>query len=367
MHLQYEAILNSVADGICSLDSKGRVTFANPAATQMLGRSESALLGRFLHEAVYAGALDGAPLHPDLILTEPLTGTDLFQNASGTSFAVDFSCTPIVDDGEFAGGVLVFRDTSERTAAAKLKDEFVATVSHELRTPLTSIHGALGLLASGTLGPLSGKAAHLLQIAVANSDRLIRLLNDILDLERMDSGRAPLTLQMCNVNEIAAQVAESMQPAAAAARISVQVECEAIQLAADPDRIGQVFSNLLSNAIKFSPEGGTVIVRAKHNGIAAEIDVVDSGRGIPEEKRSQIFDRFQQVEPGDSRLNHGTGLGLAICRGIIEQHGGRIWVVRNPDSGSTFRFTLPLKNPALLHHAASTTNRTGLGSANDIQ
>lgn len=220
-----------------------------------------------------------------------------------------------------------------------LKDEFISTVSHELRTPLTSIRGALGLLSAGVLGKVDDKALNLLRIASTNTDRLVRLINDILDLERMDSGRAPLHLRRCYLNEIVQQAADTMRSMAEGSEIKFDLvqdpNAEAISFDGDPDRMQQVLVNLLSNAIKFSPRGSTIRAVGGYDGDNLILRIEDAGRGVPADKLETIFDRFQQVEASDSRQKGGTGLGLAICRSILAQHGGAIWAERNDNNGSS--------------------------------
>jgi signal transduction histidine kinase/CheY-like chemotaxis protein len=239
---------------------------------------------------------------------------------------------------------------SERSQLDTLKDEFISTVSHELRTPLTSIRGALGLLSSGVIGDVDAKALNLLRIAVTNTDRLIRLINDILDLERMESGRAPLQIRRCSLRDLAQQAIETMTPMAdshtvhlelVASTVAQALAPEALFFDGDADRILQVLTNLLSNAIKFSPSASTVRVHTDCTTESILLKVVDEGRGIPTEKLDSIFDRFQQVEPSDARQKGGTGLGLAICRSIVQQHSGSIWAQRNLGVGTTLYVMLP--------------------------
>jgi signal transduction histidine kinase/DNA-binding response OmpR family regulator len=228
---------------------------------------------------------------------------------------------------------------AQRSDMDVVKDEFISTVSHELRTPLTSIRGALGLLSAGLLGNVDGKAQNLLRIASSNTERLIRLINDILDLERMESGRAPLKLRRCSILDMAREAVDTMTPMADGASIQLDLTCNAprdsIYFDADPDRILQVLTNLLSNAIKFSPEDSKVSVQIDSDTNSVALKVVDRGRGIPADKMETVFDRFQQVESGDASKKGGTGLGLAICRSIIQQHGGAIWAQPNQSGPGT--------------------------------
>ncbi|MGF7180137.1 ATP-binding response regulator [Tunturiibacter psychrotolerans] len=239
---------------------------------------------------------------------------------------------------------------THRSELDTLKDEFISTVSHELRTPLTSIRGALGLLSSGIIGDVDAKALNLLRIAVTNTDRLIRLINDILDLERMESGRAPLQIRRCSLRDLAQQAIDTMTPMADANTVHLALEPSTVAQAAypealffdgDADRILQVLTNLLSNAIKFSPAASTVRIHTEAASDSILLKVVDEGRGIPSDKLDTIFDRFQQIEPSDARQKGGTGLGLAICRSIVQQHSGSIWAQRNLGPGTTLYMMLP--------------------------
>ncbi|WP_242618166.1 response regulator [Edaphobacter modestus] len=239
---------------------------------------------------------------------------------------------------------------SERSQLDTLKDEFISTVSHELRTPLTSIRGALGLLASGTIGDLEPRALNLLRIATTNTDRLIRLINDILDLERMESGRAPLQIRRCSLRDLCQQAIETMAPMAEDHTVHIELvpftagqtaSIDSLFFDGDSDRILQVLTNLLSNAIKFSPPASTVRVHTDATSDSILVKVVDEGRGIPADKLDSIFDRFQQVEHSDAKQRGGTGLGLSICRSIVQQHSGSIWAQRNLIKGTTLFVMLP--------------------------
>jgi PAS domain S-box-containing protein len=347
LYRQQEILLDSVADGICGVDRRGLVSFANPAAALLLGADASRLAGRQVHELLHGAAGPGRKCGEDCPLRHATerhlasAGEDSIFRADGTSFPAEYCLTPMLDQGRFSGSVLSFRDISQRFALDRLKDEFISTVSHELRTPLTSIRGALGLLSSGILGEVNPKAANLLRIALTNSDRLVRLINDILDLERIQSGREPLAFRPVQLGEIVRQAIDGMQPVADAAGVQLIHDTTLVELAADPDRLVQVLTNLLSNAVKFSPPNSTVSVMLQPGTNGVTLSVIDHGRGIPADKLEAIFGRFQQVDASDSRQKGGSGLGLAICRTIVLQHSGRIWAERNPVCGSTFRVYLP--------------------------
>ena len=350
---QQEILLDSVTDGICGLDRNGKVSFANAAAARLLGGLADSLIGKPAHEILHGCAPtdracdEDCPLRRISAASGNASGEDNIFRADGSSFPTEYVVTPIRGQGRFLGSVLTFRDISQRYALDQLKDEFISTVSHELRTPLTSIRGALGLLNSGMLGETDEKATNLLRIALTNSDRLVRLINDILDLERIQSGREPLNFRSVQLAGIVKQAIEDMQPMAESAGVKLIHDATQVEVAADPDRLLQVVTNLLSNAVKFSPPNSPVSVMLRPGVTGVILSVIDHGRGIPADKLESIFGRFQQVDASDSRQKGGTGLGLAICRTIVMQHSGRIWAERNPVRGSTFRVFLPYQPAAL--------------------
>jgi CheY-like chemotaxis protein len=236
----------------------------------------------------------------------------------------------------------MFRDVTERRAIDRMKDEFVSVVSHELRTPLTSLRGALGLLQGGLLTEATPKAQRMVHIAVESTDRLIRLINDILDVERIAAGKLALHRQAWPAANLVGRAVAEMRGLASQAGVHLEVRAAGGTVDADADRIVQTLANLLSNAIKFSPEQGTVRVTVAERGSEVMVSVSDEGSGIPLDHHESVFGRFAQVDASDTRANEGSGLGLAICRGIVEQHGGRIWVDSEPGAGATFSFTLPV-------------------------
>jgi PAS domain S-box-containing protein len=358
---QQKILLHSVADGICGVDRNGLVRFANPAATRLLGAPVASLIGKQVHELVHGSAPEGKKCPSDCALLRaaigrvPSTGEDTIYRANGVGFPAEYFLNPILDMGRYSGSVLSFRDISQRYALDRLKDEFVSTVSHELRTPLTSIRGALGLLSSGILGDITDKATNLLRIALSNSDRLVRLINDILDLERAQSGREPLVFRPVQMADLVRQSMDSMQLMAESAGVLLIHDKTQVEITADADRLQQVLTNLLSNAIKFSPPNSAVSIMLRPGSSGMTLSVIDQGRGIPADKLEAIFGRFQQVDASDSRQKGGSGLGLAICRAIVVQHNGRIWAERNPIRGSTFRVFLP-------YHPAAATKAKSAGN-----
>jgi signal transduction histidine kinase len=265
---------------------------------------------------------------------------------NGTSFPIEYESALIGEDEDVEGTVVTFRDITQRRAAEQQKNELIALVSHELRTPLTSIRSALGLLVGGILGELPDKGRRMLEIAATNTDRLIRLVNDILDLERTASSQATMHGSVCDVTELMALAADGVRPMAEQAGITLDLRSHEASLTGDADRLLQVLTNLLSNAIKFSPPGGgTVWIEAECSVDEVVFRVRDEGRGIPADKLEAIFERFVQVNDSDRRETGGTGLGLAICRSIVKQHNGHIWAESTLGAGTTVCVALP-KKPA---------------------
>ncbi|MGD1714024.1 PAS domain S-box protein [Dapis sp. BLCC M172] len=384
---QHQLILDSAGEGICVIDIFSKISFVNPAAAKMTGYGIKELVNNDWNFIIYG---DQTNNKTNRISTEKNSQAcavnttlekgivcqvtdELFGRRDGTFFPVEYVSTPILEQGKITGAVVTFKDITERLAVEQMKDEFISVVSHELRTPLASIHGALGLLKSGLLNQAPTRGRRMLDIAVANSDRLVRLVNDILDLERLHSHQVTMVKQTCNVSELMMQAASEMQPIAEKIGVSLSVTPIDTKLWGCADRLIQILTNLLSNAIKYSSTGKTVWLTASKQrinknqvnnshhltcGIQGDcavapacrinygdqvlIMVKDQGRGIPADKIESIFGRFQQVDASDSRQKGGTGLGLAICRSIVQQHEGQIWAESTLGKGSTFFVALPI-------------------------
>ena len=278
----------------------------------------------------------------------------------GTTVPALMNTAPIRDqDGQILYFVGHIQDIRSRLNVERMKDEFISVVSHELRTPLTSIRGALGILGTGVFNDRPEKAQHMLQIAINNSDRLVRLVDDILSLERLQSGKVQLIMEQCDVTDLMQQAIDSVQTIADQSAITLSlVSPLSVTCYVAPDAMIQTLTNLISNAIKFSSPGDTVWLKVERRNATEDLEnagqtwthstpyllfsVTDKGRGIPADKLEVIFEQFQQVDLSDSHQKGGTGLGLTICKNIVQQHGGKIWVESTLGEGSTFYFTLPL-------------------------
>ncbi len=346
---QSDLLVNSVDDGIYGVDHQGLVTFVNPAAARVLGYAPHELIGQDAHEMFHADAPDGSP-YPiaecyvtEAILHRIVTNAeeDRYLRADGLPVPVEVTASPLIVDDESIGAVVVFRDMTERQEVDRMKSEFVSMVSHELRTPLTAIRGSLGLIAGGALGSVPAAASRMVDIALLSCERLTRLINEILDIERVESGVMSLDLDAHPALSLIEAAVGQVQVIAEEAGVPVVIEQADGVVYADADRVVQTLLNLVGNAIKFSEPGAPVRVSAERRGTFVQFCVADDGRGIPEDKLDSIFARFQQVDSSDAREKGGSGLGLAISRSIVERLGGRIWATNNPEHGASFRFTLP--------------------------
>ncbi|HZV85273.1 MAG TPA: CHASE3 domain-containing protein, partial [Brevundimonas sp.] len=342
-----QAVFDSALDAIVTLNPSGSIESINRAAETMFGYDAAELDRRDVALLIDLAANGEGPFHArlgesqgalDVGVVRELTG----RRKDGGAFPVDVALTAMdLPNGRHV--VAVIRDITERRRVETMKDAFVSTVSHELRTPLTSIAGSLGLLAAGAAGALPDKAVRLVGIAHSNSLRLVRLINDILDVEKLESGNLALTMTELDLREIARRSIEGANGYAEQLGVTLSLAPgDSAPVRGDADRLVQVVTNLLSNAAKFSPAGGTVRVSVHPETRIARLSVADQGPGIPENFRSRIFGKFAQADETDTRAKGGTGLGLAIAKEIAERHGGRLWFESAEGEGATFHLDLPL-------------------------
>lgn len=347
---QLRLITNALPVLIAYVDHQQKYRFNNKAYEDWLNQRPTDIQGSHLQkvwgEACYRrmqpsveAALDGAVV----------TYENEVMVYDGSTRSVNVTYIPHLDEQQIVQGFFALTsDISDRKAIERMKDEFIAVVSHELRTPLTSMHSALKILATGRLGTLTVDGQQMLEIADDNTERLVRLVNNVLDLQRIESGEVTMSKQAHNAADLMIQAMEAMQPMAGQNGVTISAYPKDILIWADADYIVQTLTNLLSNAIKFSLTDGvvtlTIEVRPTPEDKTKEevlFQVCDQGQGIPADRLENIFQRFYQVDSSDSRKKGGTGLGLAICRKIIEQHEGTIWAESTLGAGSIFSFTLP--------------------------
>ena len=341
-------IINHMIVGLVIVNQDGYIESMNPSAEKIFGYKAEEIVGRHLLSLFSDSKFfsehneSDTTSFMDTLFNQALNRIGEFDciKKNGEDFPVELSISELkTHEGErYMANIL---DVSERKEVERLKKEFVSTVSHELRTPLTSIRGSLTLLSVGAMGALPEQAKKVVSIAERNTIRLIGLINDILDIEKLEAGKLDMVFENTNMKDIMERSEQSVNTFAANNGVKLEMMPTDAQVYADGDRIVQVLVNLLSNAIKFSPQGQTVTVAVENAAGFVHVRVIDRGRGIPEQFKKLLFQRFQQVEASDAKKKGGTGLGLAICKGIIEQHGGQIGVDSEEGKGSTFWFRLP--------------------------
>ena len=380
---QYRRLLDAAPDGILGVDASGRIFLANSQAERMFGYRREEILGKPVELLMPERFRGRHPAHRDDYRCQPAVrpmgfGLDLRAvRADGKEFAVDISLSPF--EGESGGEVVcVIRDVTDRKLAEEqikilnskleersrelaimnseleirnrevekansLKSNFLATMSHELRTPLNAVVGFADLLARQTAGPLTDKQVRFVGHIKESSSHLLALINDILDISKIEAGSLDLNRESFPLSIVADEVVSTLVPLAAAKELGFTADVGFDLLVhADRVRLKQILYNLLSNAIKFTPPGGNVRLVATPEGAVTHLSVIDTGIGIPREEHETIFEQFRGRRACSQSLPEGgTGLGLAIARLLVEQHGGRIWVQSEPGEGSQVHFTLP--------------------------
>ena len=343
-----EAIFDGAKDGMIVLNPSGSIESLNPAAERMFGYQAGELRRRDV-----AVLFDAAPERGLVesflkrLTARQRHGSTEFQEfvgraKDGRSFPAEVSISPVqlATDIRF---LAVLRDISERKQVDRMKTEFVSTVSHELRTPLTSIAGSLGLIAGGAAGEIPARAARLVEIAQSNCARLVRLINDILDIEKIEAGRMVFDIKPIALARLLDQAVEANRAYAAEQDATIRIEpvTAGAAVLGDEDRLMQVLTNQLSNASKISPRGGVVQGSAVRRDREWRISVADDGPGISDEFRTRIFSKFAQADSSDTRQKSGTGLGLSIVREIVTRLGGSVSFESEPGKGTTFHVDLP--------------------------
>jgi len=342
---RWRSLLDNVELIVVGLDRSGNINYVNPFFLELTGYTYAEVLEKNWFENFVPRAHQQSI---QTVFSEVLTDNayPYYRNAiltkSGEERFIGWNNTMLQDSMEnIIGTISIGEDITERQKIERIKDEFIGIVSHELRTPLTAIQMSLGLIKTGVYDQKPEKARRMIEIALLDTNRLVNLVNDILDLERLDSGRAVFEKTLCQAADLIQQAIDGIQAIATQQQISLIVTPTDVEVWAAADAIIQTLTNLLSNAIKFSPPQSAIYLSVESQIDGVQFQVSDRGRGIPTEKLELIFARFQQVDGSDSREKGGTGLGLAICRSIIERHGGKIWAESSLGAGSTFFFTLP--------------------------
>ncbi|PKN94620.1 MAG: hypothetical protein CVU44_05920 [Chloroflexi bacterium HGW-Chloroflexi-6] len=346
------AILEAVADGVLVTNSSNTISFVNPSAEKILDLDSTQITGRSLEN--FAGLFGKSSQAWMQTVSE---WSENSASHSGETYAEQLSLdngrvalvhlAPVVWQSEFLGTVSIFRDITHEVEVDRLKSEFVATVSHELRTPMTSIRGYVDILLMGAAGELSQGQLHFLEIVKSNTERLNILVNDLLDISRIETGRVTLSLQALDLREVADEVVSDVmrrsQEEDKPMAIVVDAQPDLPRALVDPDRIQQIIGNLVDNAYNYTPKDGKITIHIHSDGSDVQVDVQDTGVGIPLEDQDRVFERFFRGEDPLVLATPGTGLGLSIVSQLVEMHHGKIWMKSSgiPGDGSTFSFTVP--------------------------
>jgi PAS domain S-box-containing protein len=350
---QFRLAIDAAPTGMLLIDLDGVILVVNAQIEKLFGYPRAELLGRSLESLIPERFRANIPDFRNGLFSGPMASLQEVHGIrkDGSELPVEIRLNPLAtSEGQFALCSVV--DLSQRLEIDRIRNEFISTVSHELRTPLTSIRGSLGLLQAGAMGALPSQAAEMVDIAYKNSGRLVRIINDILDIGTIDSGK--LTLQM-GIVPLAELLQQSVEANAGFAqkcevRLLIETVSPADRVLADPNRLMQVLVNLLSNAAKFSPPGADVLIRVRHSETSARIEVEDSGEGIPEAFKVHVFEKFAQADASATRHFEGTGLGLNISRKLMEAMGGSIGFHAAAHHGTVFYVDLPRMDaaPAML-------------------
>lgn len=348
---RWRSLLEDVGLAVVGLDTSGKINYANPFLLKLMGYTAEEAAGKdwfadFVppsERAQLSQYLKDLLTHPET----PLQYQSTVRSRSAKEYVFIWNHTLLRDpNGHCTGTISIGENITEQAKFDRTKDDFISVVSHELRTPLTTIHGGINLLSQGSVPSQSELGQQLLDVIAQNSQRLVRLVNDIIDVEYLATAKDPLRKEVINTQEITHAAVDMFRCAANQSHGEVIVGDSGFEIVGDRDRLSQVLTHLLENAAKFSPPESTIRLTVESSQPAAEGSAVlfalcDQGRGIPPEQRSRIFERFTQVDASNTRTEGGTGLGLAICRSIINLHGGRIWVESHLGQGSCFYFTIP--------------------------
>ena len=360
---EFQAILDAASDAMALVSPDQRLVMVDQQFKEMFGLGAEEVLGRRFSELqqelerTFADPAGFRKLVAGSAADAERQFTATFAQCWPQPRKLEFFSTPVRGaDAEHLGRLYVLRDVTHEREVDRMKSEFVSLVSHELRTPLTSIKGYVDLLLDGDAGELTEEQQEYLSIIKNNADRLIALINDLLDVSRIESGKIELQRGPLDLSRLIHGVADSLRPSIEAKGQHLTLDLEGGHelsqagrdstllptVFADADRVTQILINLLSNAYKYTPAGGSISVRAYTEGDDVRVDVQDTGIGLSTEEQSQIFTRFFRARNRTTQEVGGTGLGLPIARSLVEMHGGKITVSSSPGQGSTFSFTLPV-------------------------
>lgn len=349
--VEAEALFTSMGDGAITTDEFGKITRVNPAAQQILGYSEAELLDEWLPKKIIAESLDGGvvnlidrPITKTFLTGKPISAKMYYRRKDGGKVPVAISASSIIVDGKPLGAIELFRDITLEQEVDRMKSEFISLASHQLRTPLSAIKTYTHMLAEGYMGKLNSSQKKSLNTIISASNRMNELISTLLNITRIESGTIAVTPKMVHMVSIIEEVLPELIVMADAKHITVTLESSDSarnRIKTDALIVKEVITNLVSNAIKYTPNGGTVgiIVQAQRSYV--QVEVRDSGWGIPTYAQDQIFSKFFRGQNIVKRETTGTGLGLYLVKGLVDALGGKVWFTSKESVGTSFFFTLP--------------------------
>lgn len=347
---QSDALLASIGDGMIAIDFEGKIIRMNVQASQMLGVPVESFLGRSIFEAIQEADEKGKkiPFQNRAISMALETGKKMssivyYPRQDGSRFPAALSVSPVVLDGKIMGAIEIVRDVTREKEVDRMKTEFISTVSHELRTPLTVIREGVSLVLDGMMGEINEKQKKFLNVSLSDIDRLKRIIDNLLDIAKIEAGKVELKREPIDLKELMKGVEDIFQARAAQKNLKLILDLpeQDLDLCADRDKIIQVFTNLIGNALKFT-EKGAIILSASVQKNEILCAVSDTGKGISQDDLPSVFGKFQQFGRENGSGEKGTGLGLSIAKAVTELHGGKIWVESEVNKGTKFLFTLPI-------------------------
>ena len=349
-----EAILANIADGIVAVDREGAIVLWNATAEQITGVPAEEALGRRVVDVLQRDLAEDAEGEPGERHVAFLRGGKEVWLSLTEAVMLDAA-------GDVAGRVFAFRDVSSERVVDQMKSDFVATVSHELRTPLTSIYGFAETLLRGDVEFSEVERGTFLGYIASESERLINIVDDLLNIARLETGTLGLNISRADIGEIVSETVTRFADLNGDFTFDVQVPRGSVYVRADREKLAQIVMNLVDNAVKFSPTGGRIAVTARRRSDTAEIRVVDEGIGIARTDQQRIFTKFYRAEDASRHSPQGTGLGLFLARGLLAAMGGRIWVESKEGEGSTFVFELPVAKDGAVEPALEPETATSAG------
>ncbi len=359
-----ETIINSLTDGLMVIDQEARLVLANPFVVRLMGLQEP-YHERYLREIISGSRhrIEFKDVSLRDALEKVLAGGESVKSemhmATEPPIFFEVFWAPLVDtEGEVTGAVILLHDITDFVELDRLKSDFISIVSHELKTPLTSIMGFVRLLAAERVGPVTEKQRHYLDVVQRQSESLTLLINDLLDLSRIEAGMIDVRHEPVDLAQVVGGVIQQLENMAEEKKIVIHMEIaeDLPHISGDSERLGQVFTNLIHNAIKFTPQKGEVSVKAGVMGGDCLVRVSDNGIGISPQDLPRIFDKFYQVDSSSTRQESGTGLGLCICKQLVNAHGGELWASSTVGKGTTFTILLPLHRQDKASQARKTTD-----------